>query len=289
MPSSITHRLIAGMQKWIPARRIGRLIYRLSRSEQPWLKNRLIAGFAWFYRVNRHEAEKTVPSGYRSFNEFFTRKLAPGARPMDTRPDSLLCPADGTVAQIGIASKQTLLQAKGITFQSAELLGDTNMASELSGGSYATIYLAPYNYHRLHMPLNGTLEKTLFIPGRLYSVSTATTATIPRLYALNERLVCLFRGADGPFAMVLVGAMNVASISTAWAGEITTPADGNVVQTNFKGNPHAPTLSRGDYMGHFNMGSTIVLLAPPGKCTWESNARTGDSVRVGQRLGAISG
>jgi phosphatidylserine decarboxylase len=289
MPSSITNRLIAGLQKWIPARSMGRLIYRLSRSERPWLKNRLIVVFAWFYMVNTHEAEKAVPAGYRSFNEFFTRKLAPDTRPINTRPDSLLCPADGTVAQRGVADKQELLQAKGMTFQSTELLGDSNMASELSGGSYTTIYLAPYNYHRLHMPLDGTLEKTLFIPGLLYSVSAATTAAIPNLYALNERLVCQFRGPDGPFAMVLVGAMNVASISTAWGGEITTPADGNIVETSYKGQPQAPTLNRGDYMGHFNMGSTVVVLAPPGKCIWESSVRIGDSVRVGQRLGAISG
>jgi phosphatidylserine decarboxylase len=288
MLASITQRVTVSLLKLLPARAMGRIVYRLSRIEQPWLKNRFIKWFSWFYRVNTHEAEKVVPDDYRSFNEFFTRKLKPGSRPVDERPDSLICPADGTVAQIGQAQGEEMLQAKGMTFSATDLLGDAGMAAQLNNCAFTTIYLAPYNYHRLHMPLDGRLEQTVFIPGLLYSVNAATTAAVSNLYALNERLVCLFSSPHGPFAMTLVGAMNVASISTAWAGEIIPAGNGEVISTNYSHQTDAPTLRRGDYMGHFNMGSTIVLMAPPGKCSWETDVLSGDAVRFGQRLGAVS-
>lgn len=288
MPESFSNRLIACLQKWLPARTLGRCIYWLSRSERIWLKNSLINCFSWFYSVNVSEAEKPVPSGYRHFNAFFTRKLKLGVRPIDARHDSFVCPADGTLAQFGYARETELLQAKGRTFLTKDLLGDAQMAASLGNCAYATIYLAPYNYHRLHMPLEGTLESTLFIPGCLYSVNARTAAAVPNLYAVNERLVCQFRSAHGSFVMVLVGAMNVASISTAWGGEIMPPADSNIVRTNFSGHPSAPSLKRGSYMGHFNMGSTIVVLAPPTLLSWDTSLQTGNLVRVGQRLGSVS-
>lgn len=288
MPQTFSNHLITYLQKCLPARTIGRCIYRLSRSENVWLKNRLISCFCWLYSVDVSEAEKPVPSGYRHFNEFFTRKLKITARPIDTQHDSFICPADGTLAQFGYARETELLQAKGMTFLTKDLLGDAQMAASLGNCAYATIYLAPYNYHRLHMPLEGTLESTLFIPGCLYSVNERTAAAVPNLYALNERLVCQFRNAYGSFVMVLVGAMNVASISTAWGGEIMPPANGNVVRTDFSANSSPPSLERGSYMGHFNMGSTIVVLAPPALLTWDTTLQTGSLVRVGQRLGSLS-
>jgi phosphatidylserine decarboxylase len=287
MLASFTQRLTVTLLKLLPARSMGRIVYWLSRSERPWLKDLLINGFSKLYKVATLEAEKSVPEEYRSFNEFFTRKLKPAARPVDPNPNSLVCPADGTIAQIGMAHEQELLQAKGKTFTAADLLGDADMAVALSNCAFTTIYLAPYNYHRLHMPLDGTLEQTIFIPGLLYSVNAATTATIDNLYALNERLVCFFSSPHGPFAMTLVGAMNVASISTAWGGEIKPSGSSDVISTYYAGRDDAPTLSRGEYMGHFNMGSTIVLMTPPGKCSWDAEAQNGNVVRMGQRLGSV--
>lgn len=287
MLAPITQRITVFLLKLLPARAMGRLIYRLSRSERPWLKNYLIRGFSWFYNVNLHEAEKRAPLEYPSFNAFFTRTLKSGMRPIDERTDSIVCPADGTIAQTGIAAGEQMLQAKGMHFSASALLGDREMAAQMRDCAFATIYLAPYNYHRLHMPLDGQLVKTIFIPGLLYSVNAATTATVPDLYAVNERLVCCFNSPQGPFTMTLVGAMNVASISTSWGGEIKPPANGKPTLTDYWQQQNAPMLHRGDYMGHFNMGSTVVFMAPPGICQWEAELESGELVRVGQRIGSI--
>jgi phosphatidylserine decarboxylase len=286
MTVSLSNRLIVFLQRILPARTIGNIIYKLSRSEWRWFKNGFITVFCWLYSVNTTEAEKPIPSGYKHFNEFFTRKLQPDARPVDAQTNSCVCPADGTIAQLGYAQQNQLLQAKGMNFSIENLLGDTKMAAELSDCAYTTIYLAPYNYHRLHMPITGTLEKTLFIPGLLYSVNARTAASVPNLYAVNERLVCQFNSDHGRFALVLVGAMNVASISTAWDGEIIPAGDDNIIRKDFT-DSSAPQLERGAYMGHFNMGSTIVLLAPPNKLDWENSLQTGDLVQVGQRMGKL--
>jgi phosphatidylserine decarboxylase len=287
MSPTLTDRILVTLQRVLPARSIGRVIYHLTRSELRWLKNALITGFSWLYSVDTTEAEKPVPDGYRSFNEFFTRSLKTGARIMNTGASTFICPADGTIAQLGKATDGQLLQAKGIEFSASDLLADTSLASELADCHFATIYLAPYNYHRLHMPLDGVLEQTIFVPGLLYSVNARTAATVPNLYAVNERLVCQFNNQRGRFAMVLVGAMNVASISTAWSGEITPPANGEIQKQYFSGTD-TPTLSQGDYMGHFNMGSTIVLLGPSDMANWITELVPGTTVQVGQQLGKMT-
>ncbi len=287
MSPTFTDRILVTLQRALPARSIGRFIYYLTRSELRWVKNALITGFSWLYAVNTAEAEKPVPDGYRSFNEFFTRSLKTGARAMDTGTDTFICPADGTIAQVGKAIDGQLLQAKGIEFSASELLADSHLAGELSDCHFATIYLAPYNYHRLHMPLDGTLEQTIFVPGLLYSVNARTAATVPGLYAINERLVCQFNSQRGRFAMVLVGAMNVASISTAWRGEIT-PLRNGIVQTQFFSGTDRPKLSQGDYMGHFNMGSTVVMLGPQDLISWATELVPGKIVQVGQQLGNMT-
>jgi len=286
MPHKPTDKIIVFLQRLIPARILGRLFYRLSRNETPWLKNGLIRGFVWLFDVDTSEAANAVPDGYGSFNDFFTRTLKAGARIIDDADNTLVCPADGTIAQLGRADDGQLLQAKGMNFSAADLLGDAELATELADCLFATIYLAPYNYHRLHMPIAGTLEKSIFIPGKLYSVNARTAAAVPNLYALNERLVCQFNGPAGRFAMVLVGAMNVASISTVWGGEIMPPADGLPISTRFDSTA-APTLAKGEYMGHFNMGSTIVLLGPAGASAWGSDLCSGMTVRVGQSLARV--
>ncbi|MGI9291758.1 MAG: archaetidylserine decarboxylase [Gammaproteobacteria bacterium] len=287
MASPFSNRFQVALLKLLPARLMGRLIYRLTRIETVWFKNAFISIFSRLYKVNLSEAEKEVPGGYSSFNEFFTRKLKSGARSVDSAPDSLICPADGTIAQVGHVQNGAMMQAKGILFSAEKLLGDATTAAQLKDSAFTTIYLAPYNYHRLHMPLDGRLIRTIFIPGLLYSVNAATTATVPDLYAVNERLVCIFENDRGLFTMTLVGAMNVASISTAWAGEILPGGDNTPVITDYSQRAGAPKLNKGDYMGHFNMGSTVVLIAPPGQLTWEPQLGTGDTVSMGQRIGII--
>jgi phosphatidylserine decarboxylase len=287
MHPTLTDHTLVLLQRLIPARWIGRIIYHLARSRLPWLKNGLIQGFSAIYAVDTSEAEKPVPDGYACFNDFFTRSLKPDARKMHIGANNFICPADGTIAQLGKATGGRLLQAKGMEFRARDLLADADLAAELADCHFATIYLAPYNYHRLHMPIDGRLEKTLFVPGLLYSVNARTAATVPNLYAVNERLVCQFNSSRGRFAMVLVGAMNVASISTAWSGEIPTPADGKVQRQEFS-TADAPVLYQGDYMGHFNMGSTIVLLGPKDLLNWTTEAIAGATVRVGQPLGLLT-
>lgn len=284
---SLTDRLLIRLQTWIPARVIGRLVFGLSRTRIRWIKNTVIRGFTWLYCVNRLEAAAEVPHGYATFNDFFTRELKPGVRPVDSRPDSLVSPADGTVAQSGYVREGQLLQAKGLEYSAAELLGDTKLAGTLADSAFTTIYLAPHNYHRVHMPIEGVLERTIFIPGMLYSVNARTTRSLANLYTLNERLVCQFRGDGGPFTLVLVGAMNVASISTQWAGEMAPPPDGRVMQQEFRSGEEL-RFSRGDYMGHFNLGSTVVFIAPDAGVEWLEAVEAGERVRVGQRIGVLS-
>lgn len=286
MEANAFDKLLVALHRLLPARLLGRLVYRLSRSERVWLKNALIRGFTTLYSVDLREAEFRDREGYASFNAFFTRRLKPGARQLNANPAALICPADGTVAQTGYATSGHLLQAKGMSFSAAGLLGDAALAEKLTNAPFATVYLAPYNYHRVHMPTAGTLVQTRFIPGKLYSVNARTTAVIPNLYALNERLVCEFQSPSGPFAMVLVGAMNVASISTAWEGEIFPAGDGTVIQRRY--DDGAVQLAQGDYMGHFNMGSTVVLIGPPKGCTWDDQLVTGTTVRVGQVMGKLA-
>lgn len=287
MEASVFDKFLVALHRLLPARALGRLVYRLSRSERPWLKNTLIRGFSALFKVDTGEALISEPEGYASFNAFFTRKLRPGARPVNPDKAALLSPADGTIAQAGNAAAGSLLQAKGMHFSAATLLGDAALAEALADAPFLTVYLAPYNYHRVHMPCDGQLLRSRFIPGRLYSVNARTTATIPDLYAVNERLVCEFTTPRGPCAVVLVGAINVASITTAWEGEILPPANGGIVLRDYSaGEP--VTLNQGDYLGHFNMGSTVVVLGPPGTCQWQANCVSGQAVQAGEPLGRFA-
>jgi len=286
MEANTFDKLLVALHRLLPARLLGRLIYRLSRSERVWLKNALIQGFTALYSVDLSEAELGEAKAYASFNAFFTRRLKSGARQITADPTLLLCPADGFIAQTGRATDGQLLQAKGMSFSAQQLLGDDALAAQLANAPFATVYLAPHNYHRVHMPAAGVLVQTRFIPGKLYSVNARTAAVIPDLYAINERLVCEFRSPTGPFAMVLVGAINVASMTTAWEGEIFPTADGSVIHRRF--DDGSVRFEQGDYMGHFNMGSTVVLIGPPGECTWDNRLTPGKTVWVGEPLGKLA-
>jgi phosphatidylserine decarboxylase len=276
-------RLFVWFQYLLPQHGLSRLILAATRMRTPWFKNALIRGFLKMYRIDMAEADESDPYRFATFNEFFTRSLKDGARPIASEADAIASPADGCVSEAGLIDHDRLLQAKGRYFRLTELLASQPWAGRFEGGTFATIYLAPFNYHRVHMPLRGELRETVYVPGALFSVNAVTAQHVPGLFARNERVLTLFETAFGQFALVLVGALNVGSISTVWAGDIT-PAARRVV-TRIPGPP--TVLEKGAELGRFNMGSTVILLFEPGRARWHDGVRAGGAVRLGQSLGAI--
>ncbi|KAB2936237.1 MAG: phosphatidylserine decarboxylase [Candidatus Contendobacter sp.] len=271
----------------LPQRLLTRLIYRLARVRTSWFKDVLIRHFARRFRVKLDEALEPNPRAYPDFNAFFTRALKPGARPVAPGDRVACCPVDGAVSQIGFAEADTLLQAKGRSFSLTALLGgDAERARPFQGGAFATLYLSPRDYHRIHMPLAGRLREMVHIPGKLFSVSPLTTRMVPDLFARNERVAALFDTPAGPMALVLVGAINVASIETVWAGALTPPLGKTIRSWSYPPNGEgAVRLDKGAEMGRFNMGSTVILLFSRGAVRWEREIQPGATVRMGQRLG----
>lgn len=273
-------KLFALIQYPLPHHLLSRLVGWFADCRLPWLKNALIRAFIRRFKVDMRQALEPDPTAYPSFNAFFTRALTPDARPLG---DGVLSPADGTLSQFGAIEAGLLLQAKGHRFALADLLGDdTEAARRYLGGSFATVYLSPRDYHRVHMPLAGTLTEMVYVPGRLFSVNAATTAHVPNLFARNERLVCHFDTEHGPMVMVLVGAMIVAAIETVWAGQVT-PLAGEVQRTRFDRPIH---LAKGAEMGRFKLGSTVVVgFAQPVDF---ADLTPGGMVSMGQSLGALA-
>lgn len=287
-PVSLSERLRYLGQSLLPQRALTRLIYALTRIQRPWFKNPLIRLFVRYFQVDMHEALATKPEAYADFNAFFTRALKPEARPIVRDKRVICCPVDGTVSQIGIADADTLLQAKGRSFSLSALLGDAQLGSRFAGGAFATLYLSPRDYHRIHLPLDGQLRDMLHIPGKLFSVSPLTTRLVPNLFARNERVVTVFETAAGPMALVLVGAINVASIETVWAGALTPPLAATVRRWNYPtSGDTAVHLARAAEMGRFNMGSTVIVLFAADRIRWERELQPGSKLRFGQRLGKI--
>ncbi len=273
-------------QYLLPQRWLTRWIHRLTRVRTPWFKNALIHHFARHFRVNLAEALQPEPQAYPDFNAFFTRALKPGARRIAAGDRVACCPVDGAISQIGLIQADTLLQAKDQTFSLTALLGgDAERAKPFQDGAFATLYLSPRDYHRIHLPLTGRLREMVHIPGALFSVSPLTTRVVPELFARNERVVTLFETAAGPMALVLVGAINVASIETVWAGVITPPLGVTIRRWTYPLNGEgAVRLNKGAEMGRFNMGSTVILLFGPKAVRWESALQAGTTVRMGQKL-----
>jgi len=271
-------RLFALIQYPLPHHLISRLVGRLADCQQPWLKNTLIQAFIRQFKVDMDEAAEPDPTAYATFNDFFTRALEDDARPIG---EGVVSPADGTLSQFGPIEAGQLIQAKGHRFSAMELLGgDGEAARRYLGGSFATVYLSPSDYHRVHMPIGGTLTEMVYVPGRLFSVNAATTHHVPNLFARNERLVCHFDTEHGPMVMVLVGAMIVAAIETVWAGQITPLPRAGVQRIRFD----TPVrLEKGEEMGRFKLGSTVVMgFAEP--VDFASLAPE-QKVRMGERLG----
>ncbi len=272
-------------QYLLPHHLLSRAVGGLARCRIPAVKNLLIDGFRRLYDVDLSLAVETDPHGYPDFNSFFTRALRPDARPLASANGAVVSPVDGRVSQAGAIHDDSLLQAKGKEFSLAQLLGSPQRANVFQGGDYATIYLSPRDYHRIHMPLAGKLTGMVHIPGRLFSVSPATTRVVPGLFARNERVVCLFETDAGPMAMVLVGAIFVASIETVWAGVVTPPAGKEISVRDFRNDAHALELEQGAEMGRFNMGSTVILLFGRDQVEWGQACRLDATVRMGQQLG----
>jgi phosphatidylserine decarboxylase len=281
-------RAFVALQRLLPQHGISRLVLQATRSRNPAFKNALIRLFVRGFKPDMADAVETDPTAYASFNEFFTRALRPGTRPVDPDPRAIVSPVDGTVSEAGNLTADRLLQAKGHDYTLRALLAG-NIAWERSfiGGTFATIYLAPYNYHRIHMPVAGELRECFYVKGRLFSVNRTTAQLVPGLFSINERVVCGFDSAGMPWGLVLVGALNVGSMGTVWHGDIT-PRDFRKVTALPVTDVLAPrTLDKAAEMGRFNMGSTVILLFPPGAVEWQASLAAGRVLRMGERIGTL--
>jgi len=276
--------LFVALQYVLPKHLLTALVWRIARIRNTAIKDFLITRFVGLYKVDIDDVELEVPSGFATFNDFFVRALKNDARPIDLAPDSLVSPVDGTISIAGTIRQDSIIQAKGIDYSLLDLMAtDIEQANAYVDGNFATIYLAPYNYHRVHAPTDGELIAARYIPGDLFSVSDATVKRVNGLFRRNERLVMHFQTSRGPFCLVFVGAMNVGSITTPWSGEIRPRKRGVVEVLDLS--RYTTATSKGDLLGWFNMGSTVILLSPAGVCEWDDKLRSGASVRVGETIG----
>lgn len=280
-PPSPIDFLRALPQYLLPQHALSRVVHAVTRSRRPWLRDRLMAQFLKRFPVDLEEAERSDPDSYESFNDFFTRALRPGTRPLADA--TLVSPVDGRVSQKGDVRGRKLFQAKGRLYTLETLLGDREAAAPFHDGRFCTLYLAPPNYHRIHMPVDGRLVALRHLPGRLFSVSPATTRVIPRLFARNERVVAHFETQLGPMALVMVGALLVGSIETIWHGEITPPT-----RLRPRELPLPPAaqrqLKQGEEVGRFNMGSTVILLLPASAPGFRHELYHQAPIRLGEAL-----
>ena len=279
-------RLLTAVMPILPHHLLSAMMYAVARSEWKPLKSRIIRWVIKHYDVDLSEAVIKDADLYPSFNAFFTRQLESAARPVAAGQNDIVSPVDGEVSQAAPIEQGRLIQAKGRDFSLLELLGgDENMTALFAEGDFATIYLSPRDYHRIHMPLDGHLRKMSHVPGRLFSVSQYTTESVPNLFARNERVICLFDTDAGPMAMILVGAIFVGSMETVWDGVVTP------VRHRISSWEYAPqsaqqlTLHKGEEMGRFNMGSTVILLFPKDRVAWDELMTNGESLKMGQRIG----
>lgn len=271
-----------------PQRTVSRLAGRLAdTTSYPALKNRVVRWFIGRYGVNMSEAAEPDPTAYPSFNAFFTRALKPGARSIAAGGDVFVSPVDGAISQLGQVGNDRVFQAKGQSFGLTELLGgDDDAAAPFREGEFSTIYLSPKDYHRIHMPMAGTLREMVYVPGNLFSVNPVTAENVPNLFARNERVACIFDTDRGPMAMVLVGAMIVGSMETTWAGVIA-PNPAKLTRWNYQGE-EAIRFEKGEEMGRFRLGSTVVLVMPKGTVTWNAEQVAGKTVRMGEAFGKLA-
>lgn len=255
-------KIKVGLQYWLPQHGLTRLVGRLASAKAGGLTTAIIRWFIKQYKVNMDDALYSDPKHYQTFNEFFVRELKPGVRPISSDEDILVHPADACVSQFGNITDGQLIQAKGHYFSTLELLGgDAKLAQEFDEGDFATLYLSPSDYHRVHMPCDGTLRQMIYVPGDLFSVNPLTAEHVPNLFARNERVVCIFDTPMGPLAQVLVGATIVGSIELVWAGTLTPPRGNSIYRWDYPAEGNcAVVLKKGQEMGRFKLGSTVINL-----------------------------
>lgn len=271
------------LQSLLPQHLISQCAGKLAESPHPLLKNWLIKLFIKHYQVDLSEALLEKPESYLSFNEFFTRQLKPNVRTISPGVNDIVSPVDGAIAQIGQANKDQLLQAKNFYFDLKSLLAnDEVLANNFHDGLFATLYLAPHNYHRVHMPLDGHLVKTIYVPGKLFSVNGMTANSIPNLYSRNERLICIFETRAGLVALIFVGAIIVGSIKPVWLDE--PQRNKNVMIQEFA---QPIKFTKGEELGYFKLGSTVILLFIKNKIKWSTNSKPENLVQIGELLGSI--
>lgn len=284
--ASPLQKIWAAVMELLPHHLLSGLMYRVARIEIPFVKNTIISQVVKHFDVDMSQAVVKDPLAYKSFNDFFTRKLETDARPIAGGDSDIACPVDGEVSQSGIVDEGKLIQAKGRYYSLGALLADNaEMTQSFANGNFTTIYLSPRDYHRIHMPVDGHLSRMIHVPGRLFSVNQATTAAVNNLFARNERVICQFDTDNGPMIMILVGAIFVGSMETVWSG-LVTPVSQRISNWDYDKQPTEQVfLRKGEEMGRFNMGSTVILLFPENRVAWDEEHVAGQAVRMGQRIG----
>lgn len=273
------------LQYLLPQHLLSRFLGKLANCKIKPIKNFLIITLKKVYKIDLAEAVESNPLNYESFNAFFTRELKPDARSISKDINAIISPVDGKILQCGTIANKQLINAKGFDFTLSQLLGENELATPFANGDFAVLYLAPNNYHRIHMPLTGTLEKMLHIPGKLFSVDPKIVATIPNVLARNERVVNIFSTAIGPMAVIFVGAMIVGSIKTSWEG-IVTPNTSKIISTWSYAGRNMQFIT-GQEIGQFLFGSTVIILFPPQKITWEKSIKAELPVKMGQKIAIV--
>jgi phosphatidylserine decarboxylase len=279
----MSDRLAVLPQYLLPKQAMTALAGQIASARGGKMTTRLIAWFVRRYGVNMSEAANPDLASYPSFNDFFTRALKAGARPL-ARAD-LICPVDGAISQFGAIERDQIFQAKGHHYSTTALVGgDAALAARFQDGSFATLYLSPRDYHRIHMPCDGRLTRMIYVPGALFSVNPTTARGVPGLFARNERVVCVFESARGPFVLTLVGATIVGSMATVWHGVVNPPRGGELREWSYDDQP--VLLAQGQEMGRFLLGSTVVMLFPKGPLRFNPAWSSGGAIRLGEAMGS---
>lgn len=280
-------RLFVALQSILPKHLLTALVWRIARVRHIATKNFLITRFVQLYDVEIDEVKLNVPGDFATFNDFFARELEHGARPVDENDSSIVSPVDGTVSMADVIRDDSIIQAKGLDYSLIDLLAtDLEQARAYIDGSFACIYLAPYNYHRVHSPWDGELVAARYVPGDLFSVNAASVAKVDGLFRRNERLIMHFKTDRGPAVLIFVAALNVGSISTPWTGELRPRKHGVVEVPDLSA--YSSTVKKGDLLGWFNMGSTVILLLPGETCDWDDGLQPGETLRMGEAIGRLS-
>ncbi len=285
--TTIKDRAFAFIQMFLPHHFLSSIMYKITRIEIKWFKNFFITKFIALYNVDMNQAQNENAEDFKCFNEFFTRPLKPTARPVAEGDKTIISPVDGTVSEVGKIRNGQIFQAKGKTYSLETLVGGSpERAQFYKDGHFATLYLSPRDYHRIHMPISGRIREMLHVPGRLFSVSPSTARSVNGLFARNERVVAGFSTEAGPMAVILVGAIFVSSMETVWAGTITPPRGKNLRQWSYD-TQDPISFERAEEMGRFNMGSTVILLFSENSVQWNDDLMCGKKVQFGEKIGEI--